>query len=147
VTLVALPGWAQQQPAFVAACARRRLRAAQPPVLLVAQEQGRGIAQSVELLLRQERARRPDGLIITDDNLVPAATAGIAAAGGPKAGGVKVIAHTNFPWPTPSAVPVMRLGHSVRALLEKCVALIEQQRRGETPPAMTLVPAVFEEEL
>jgi hypothetical protein len=41
----------------------------------------------------------------------------------------------------------MRLGHSVRALLEKCVALIEQQRRGETPPAMTLVPAVFEEEL
>ena len=100
-------------------------------------------------------ADRPDALVIGDDNLVPAATAGLVAAGVrvPACGerrrteDVCVIAHTNFPHPTPSVVPVTRLGYDVRKLLATCVERLEQQRRGETPPMGTLLPAVFEEEL
>jgi len=90
---------------------------------------------------------RPDALVITDDNLVPAATDGLKAARVKTPRDVHVIAHANFPNPTPSAVPVTRLGYDVRKLFATCVERLEQQRRGETPPAATLLPAVFEGEV
>ena len=100
------------------------------------------------LLFDARRATdRPDALVISDDNLVPAATAGLVAAGVRVPTDVCVIAHTNFPHPTPSAVPVTRLGYDVRKLFATCVEQLEQQRRGETPPAGTVLPAVFAEEL
>ena len=48
---------------------------------------------------------RPDALVITDDNLVPAATAGVLAAGRRVPADLEVVAHANFPHVTPSAVP------------------------------------------
>jgi DNA-binding LacI/PurR family transcriptional regulator len=100
------------------------------------------------LLFDTRRAgNRPDALVITDDNLVPAATDGLKAARGKTPRDVHVIAHANFPYPTPSAVPVTRLGYDVRKLFAACVERLEQQRRGETPPAATVLPAVFEGEV
>jgi DNA-binding LacI/PurR family transcriptional regulator len=108
------------------------------------------------LLFNAHRAAdRPDALVITDDNLVPAATAGLKASGIQistcgkrcRTADVHVIAHANFPYPTLSAVPVTRLGYDVRKLFETCVERLEQQRRGETPPKTTLLPAMFEEEV
>jgi len=92
---------------------------------------------------------RPDALVITDDNLVPAATAGILAAGGSAqiAKGLEVVAHANFPHITPSAVPAQRLGFDVRHILDVCVERLLQLRRGETPPALTLVPVLWEEDV
>ena len=92
---------------------------------------------------------RPDALVITDDNLVPAATAGILAAGGSAqiAKGLEVVAHANFPHITPSAVPAQRLGFDVRHILGVCVERLLQLRRGETPPALTLVPVLREEDV
>jgi DNA-binding LacI/PurR family transcriptional regulator len=87
---------------------------------------------------------RPDGLVITDDNLVPELTAGLAESG---VADLAVVAHTNFPYPTPSAVPVTRLGYDVAKLVTMSMEYVEQQRRGETPPARTLVPAVWEGEV
>jgi hypothetical protein len=58
-----------------------------------------------------------------------------------------VVAHTNFPHPTPSAVPVARLGYDVAKLVMTCMERIDQQRRGEKPPALTLVPALWEGEV
>jgi len=97
------------------------------------------------LLFDARRAEnRPDALVITDDNLVPAATAGLKAARVKTPRHVQVIAHANFPHQTPSAVPIRRLGYDVRKLLAACVERLEQQRRGETPPAVTLLPATWE---
>jgi hypothetical protein len=59
---------------------------------------------------------------------------------------VVVVGHTNFPWPTPSAVPVKRLGFNVRRVLAVSLDLIDQQRRNEQPPHMTTVRATFEDE-
>jgi len=90
---------------------------------------------------------RPDALLILDDNIVEHATAGIAASGLRVPQDIEVIAHTNFPWPTPSAVPVRRLGYDVRRLLELCVEWVDALRRGEQPRRVTLLPALFEDEL
>lgn len=97
-------------------------------------------------LLMSNRTSRPDGLIIGDDNLVPAVTRGVADAGVRVPEEVAVVAHTNFPWPTEAAVPVRRIGFDVRRVLEECVERILEQRRGEVPSALTRIEAVCEEE-
>jgi len=110
---------------------------------LVAPQWARAVA---ELLFQGGPTSRPDALLINNDNLVPMATAGVRAAGLRVPADVLVIAHTNFPYPMPAAVPVTRLGFDISHLLELCVERIDQQRCGEVPAASTLLPVVFEEE-
>jgi DNA-binding LacI/PurR family transcriptional regulator len=96
------------------------------------------------LLVQGAPGERPDGLVITDDNLVPDLTAGLAESG---VKDVVVVAHTNFPHPTPSAVPVSRLGYDIRKLVALCMERIDQQRNGQTAAAVTVLPAMWEEEI
>jgi len=98
------------------------------------------------LLLRANGPDRPDAVIIDDDNLVPSATAGIAATGLRVPDDVDVVAHTNFPWPTQSAVPVVRVGTDTRRLVITAVDLIETMRSGEEVPEVVEIQACFEEE-
>jgi len=92
------------------------------------------------LLLKHDD--RPDAIIIDDDNLVPAVTAGIAASGIAVPEQLTVVAHTNFPWPTPAAVPVIRIGTDTRQLMQTAVDIIEKKRRGEKVPDVVALPAV-----
>ncbi len=99
------------------------------------------------LLLPKAPEQRPDGLLIMDDNLVAPATAGVAASGLKVPRELTIIAQTNFPWPTPSAVPVTRLGFDITRLVATCLEQIEALRNGEMPISHTAIPAVFEEEI
>jgi len=119
------PEWVQTVPLFQPALARN-------------------VAQ---LLMSPHYSQRPDGLIIADDNLVPAATAGLAAAGLHVPDDADVIAHTNFPWPTPSAVAALRIGFDSRAILEACIRVIDAKRAGEDVPAAVEVTAQTEGEV
>ena len=108
---------------------------------------------ATEMLFQPRGLSRPDALLIQDDNLVPEATAGLRAAGvrvaageGGPSTGLLVIAHTNFPYPTPATVPVTRLGFDISQLLALALDRLDEQRRGETPPAATLLPALWETE-
>lgn len=96
---------------------------------------------AARLLMGLPAPVRPDALIIEDDNLVPAATRGIAASGVQVPGHLDVVAHTNFPWPTPSAVPVRRLGYDIRRLLQRCCTLVDCQRQGQPPKDEAVSPA------
>jgi hypothetical protein len=60
---------------------------------------------------------------------------------------VEVIAHCNFPAPMPVVLPIKRLGFDARHTLRVCIQSIEMQRRGETPPAITMLPALFDHEV
>jgi len=75
---------------------------------------------------------KPDSLIIDDDNLVPYATAGIAASGIGVPGELTIVAHTNFPYPTRSEVPAVRLGTDIRRMMKLAIERMERIRRGET---------------
>jgi len=108
---------------------------------------GRGVRNVVHLLMHEGQPERPDGLVITDDNLVPHATAGLIAAGVRVPEDVDVVAHCNFPRPTPAVVEVTRLGFDARQLLKACIARIDEQHRGERPQALTLIPALFADEI
>ncbi len=98
------------------------------------------------LLFREAMPDRPDGLIITDDNLVEQVTIGLAEAGIHVPQDLDIVAHCNFPWPPPSALPVTRLGFDARRILEGGLRLLRESF-AEAPPAQAMVKAVFEEEL
>lgn len=91
-------------------------------------------------------SQRPDGLVITDDNLVPHATAGLLAAGVRVPDEVEVVAHANFPWSTTSVVPAVRIGFDVRRMLAYCIDTIDRARRGEPAKRHQLLPARKHEE-
>ena len=101
----------------------------------------------VHLLLSGPAGQRPDGLLIDDDNFVEHSLAGVIAAGRRVPEDVEVVTHCNFPWPPPAVLPVARLGYDIRATLRMAMDLIDRQRRGETVPALTLMPALFQQEL
>ena len=81
------------------------------------------------LLMNPDQTERPDGLVITDDNLLTPASEGLAAAGVPDRFPLEIVAHCNFPWPTASVVPVHRIGFDVTQIVASCINLVEVQRR------------------
>jgi DNA-binding LacI/PurR family transcriptional regulator len=107
-------------------------------------ETASGITQ---LLMRLPEGDRPDGLIVYDDNLVEEVAAGMVAAGVKVPEEVEVVAHFNHPGIVPCPLPFKRLGFDSREWLRVCIETVEMQRKGVTPPAESLVPAVFEDEL
>ena len=113
----------------------------------IGQKHGVAANHLVQLLLRVPAPDRPDGLIVTDDNLVDHALAGLIAAGVRVPDEVAVVVHCNFPSAPLTYLPVQRLGYDCRTILQTCVGLIDQQRRGEAVPGRTSVPAVFEDAL
>ena len=99
------------------------------------------------LLMRDNPADRPDGIVITDDNLIEGVSAGLIAANIRVPTDVDVVAHANFPLPSPTVLPVISLGFSATEILETCLKVIDAQREGKDVPSLTLVPARFEEKL
>ena len=106
----------------------------------------RWAANCTQMLLRSGGPDKPDAIIIDDDNLVPSATAGIAATGLRVPDDLDVVVHTNFPWPTQSAVPAIRLGTDVRHLIRTAVDIIERKRAGQDGPNAIALPACSEDE-
>ena len=104
-------------------------------------------ANCANVIFHCSRDERPDAFVIMDDNLVPHATAGLLTAGVRVPDEVDVVAHANFPYPTPSAVPAKRVGYSIRAMLEKSVDIIERRRQGEEVPAELHFPPAFDDEI
>jgi DNA-binding LacI/PurR family transcriptional regulator len=101
----------------------------------------------IHLMFNAPADQRPDALFISDDNLVPHATAGLLAAGVNVPEDVDVVVHANFPWPTPSVVPVKRLGFDARQVLRLCLQSIDRQRKLESVEQLTSVTPLFEEEI
>ena len=90
------------------------------------------------LLVSGPASDRPDGLFITDDNLVEYVTAGLVDADVRVPADLEVVAHCNFPWVTPSVIRAQRLGFNVRDLMRHCLEAIDARRRGETPDSISL---------
>ena len=101
----------------------------------------------VQLLLDYPPEDRPDAIILATDHLVEEALAAIHASGVVIGRDIDVVAHCNWPWPVESPLPIARLGFHSHDFLNTALDLIGVIRRGETPPQITLIPALFEHEL
>ena len=101
---------------------------------------------AVHLLMHNRSSESPDGLFISDDNLVEHAIAGLIAAGVRVPEDLDVVAHCNFPWPTPSVLPAKRLGYDSRLVLKNCISYIDKKRAGQVTPESLVVTAQYEDE-
>jgi len=147
-SMAGTPAWQEKRHADLSALAAAKGMKSEPQwMLTLSATAAMGARNVIHLLFGQDKANRPDCLFITDDNLVEHATAGLMAAGVRVPEDVDVVAHCNFPWPAPSAMPIKRLGYDAREVLRQCVSIIDMQRRGQIPPKQVFVEAVFEEEL
>ena len=99
-----------------------------------------------QLLARSAPGDRPDALLIVDDNLVQPATEGLLAAGVSVPRDMEIVGHATFPYPTPSALPIRRIGFSVTEMLAASIDVIQRLRRGEKPDLQILKPR-FDDEL
>ena len=99
----------------------------------------------VNLLFHGGQDERPDGFLITDDNLVEYAIGGLVDAAVQVPSELRVVAHCNFPVTAPTVLPVKRLGYRISDVMDACLELLAEQGQGK-PPGLRLVNAVFEDE-
>ncbi|OPZ28339.1 MAG: Bacterial regulatory proteins, gntR family [Lentisphaerae bacterium ADurb.BinA184] len=96
----------------------------------------------MSLLFDRGHPERPDAIVITDDNLVAATTRALVDLSVRVPEDVTVVAHANFPWPTPSAVPVKRFGFDIREVLRRSIEVIDAMNRGARVARKIVLPAV-----
>ncbi len=101
----------------------------------------------VHLMTMLPKDKQPDCMFITDDNLVPHATAGLLAGGISVPGDMDVVGHGNFPWLTPSVVSAKRIGFDARSVLALCLENVDKQRKRIACDAVTIVPARLDVEM
>jgi len=140
------PAKAESYESIFEAASRRGLAVNTQFIQRVDPEYSEWAANTAELMLAKARGEI-DAIVIDDDNIVPSATEGIAASGVRVPDDVLVMAHANFPHPTYSAVPAIRIGLDVRKAMQTAVELIEKQRMGRQVPECVEMPALSEEEI
>lgn len=104
-----------------------------------------GARPIARLLCSWPVAQRPDCMLITDDNLVSYATAGVLDAGVHPPQDMLVAAHANFPYPTHAAFTCLRFGVDVVAMLRAGIAEIVRLGAGGTPGSV-LVERIIREQ-
>ena len=128
----------------VAECERQGLRINPDWVQGVSRmrpEWGQGL---VRLLMSGPVETRPDCLLLLEDNLLPAISEALLGLGIVPPRDLELIAHCNFPWPSPSAVPAVRIGYCVTECLQALLQQIDAQRQGLPPSPHTVLPAYHE---
>ncbi len=103
-------------------------------------------SELVRLLFDRPGSGRPDSLLICNDNFVEPATQALKSMALRVPDDVYIVAECNFPYPTPSCLPVNWVGFSAADCLRLCMHNIDLQRQGIVPPMQTFQPAVAEDE-
>jgi len=148
IALLTVPGVAGTfVDSFVEGLQKRKMTTRDWLIQTALQSEPRWSTNVVRLMLRCPAAERPDGLLITDDNLVEHACQGVIAAGLTVPDDLAIVAHCNYPAPVPSVLPVQRLGYDIRNLLRTCIDVAGRLRAGKRIRSVTMLPAVFESEL
>jgi DNA-binding LacI/PurR family transcriptional regulator len=101
------------------------------------------------ILLDYPKEKRPDGLIISDDNLVDSALKGVFLSRVHVPEELEIVTHCNWPNPVASVIPVKRLGYDVRQVVSMTIDNLLKYRGKsglQHPEPIPLVP-LFEEEL
>jgi hypothetical protein len=101
----------------------------------------------MQLLMNSSNSDRPDGLLISDDNLVPHATAGLLASGISIPGELDVVAHCNYPSMSLSMVRAKRIGFDARTILDQAILMVDKQRRGVSGSMKVDIAARFDHEV
>ncbi len=97
------------------------------------------------LLMHDGQVERPDGLIVSDDNLSEHVVAGLRDIGVSSPQDLHIVVHANFPAPKPNTMPTQRIGYDARQTLEICLDVLDRRKNHQPVPPLTFVPATSEQ--
>ena len=133
---------------LVTATMRARKRAVAPHLVQLVHPERPWAAQNcARLLMELPDRKRPDAVMICDDNLVRDVTEGLAAAGVRAPRDVEVVAHANFPDRPPAALPVRWLGFDLAQILRTAFDAVRPNGRNGKKPNSVMLRATWESEL
>lgn len=107
-------------------------------------------APVTRLIFGAPRRRRPDALIVADDNLTEPALTAILGLRLEIPVDLDVVVHCNWPVPARPILPVVRIGYDARRLIEESVSIFKRhysRRPAEGEPGCVLLEALREDEL
>ena len=133
--------------AFAAVMSRRGLRLDPRWNIRIGPDYPPAANAVAHLLMSLQGDHRPDGLLVSDDNIVEHALAGLIAAGARVPDDIEVVTYCNYPDAVPSVLPVHRMGLDCTAIMRTAMNLIDKERREEKPQALTPMYPIFEEDL
>ena len=87
-----------------------------------------GTRNIILLLFSLPPEQRPNGLYVTDDNLLNAVQAGIVESGIRVPQDLTVVCHTNFPDPPETVIPILKVGFDNRELLYRSIEAVREYR-------------------
>ncbi len=99
------------------------------------------------LMMHADNRRRPDALLIADDNIIAYVKGGLVDAGVTARKDVCVIAHANFPSPSDDTWPMRRLGYDARQVIRSGQQLIDHLQAPDARTQISLIEPYFEDEL
>ena len=108
-----------------------------------------GAGNITRLLLDCPSEKRPNGLIITDDNLVDHALGGVFRSRVKVPEELEIVTHCNWPNPVTSVMPVKRLGYDVGEAVSIIIDILLKSRGKSGLQKTESVPLapLFEEEI
>lgn len=99
----------------------------------------------VRLLFANSGSKRPDGLIIANENLHDHVIDALKRENIIPGRDIKVAVHHNFPTNRPLLPGIKRIGFDVRDIIKMCINAIEESELGNFNPPVKLVEAVYED--
>jgi DNA-binding LacI/PurR family transcriptional regulator len=103
-----------------------------------------GAESWTQLLMSLPADERPDGLVITDDNLAASATTGLLRSGVRGNEDCRTVVLANYPCPPKCMTPVEYLGCESREILEAALDAIDHLRGGDSVPPVTRIEPHFD---
>jgi len=100
----------------------------------------------VRLLFRAPPDRRPDGLIVANENLCDHVMNALQQENLVAGRDLDIAVHTNFPTNRPKQWQIKRIGFDVRDILESCIETIDAGGAGNFPVPLKLVRPVVEKD-
>ncbi len=98
------------------------------------------------LLMQLPVARRPDAVLVMDDNLAEHVAAGLEDGGARLGRDVLLVTDWNFPNATPLAGRIKRIGFDCREIVATSLQVLRDVRAGKEVPPVTEVSAITDED-
>jgi len=98
-----------------------------------------------QVLMRLPERDRPDGLFISDDNLVSYVCRSLIDGNVSIGQELKIVAHASFPCRENNLVRIEQVGFDIRDLLSKCIQLVKYHRSGDGDDRHISLEAIHED--
>ena len=110
---------------FAEQCRMHNIETREEWMLLASESHSKAVPNILRLLFSLPADRRPDGLYITDDNLIDTVQETIIACGISVPRELQLVTHYNFPDYNRPALPMGKVGPDLRSIIAQFITLVE----------------------